>query len=100
MQGAGDGQGRLQAWPGQIAVSVDVREGKVAVEGWTKESTVDALDLALRFEDAGVAAMIITDIDRDGTMGLQRRGLRHARRAVTIPVIAAGGVASVDDIAS
>src|SRR3990167_812583 len=56
-------------WPGRIAVGIDAREGMVAVDGWTKQSTVRALDLALRFEDAGVAAIIYTDIDRDGAMG-------------------------------
>ena len=56
-------------WPGQIAVGIDAREGMVAVDGWTRQSTVRALDLALRFEDAGVSAIIYTDIDRDGAMG-------------------------------
>src|SRR6266404_711772 len=56
-------------WPGQIAVGIDARDGIVAVDGWTKQSTMRALDLALRFEDAGVSAIIYTDIDRDGAMG-------------------------------
>jgi phosphoribosylformimino-5-aminoimidazole carboxamide ribotide isomerase len=86
-------------WPEQIAVSVDVRAGKVAVEGWTADSDLDAITVAKRFEDAGVAALIVTDIDRDGTvMGFNVEAFGAMADAVSIPVIAAGGLASVDDI--
>jgi phosphoribosylformimino-5-aminoimidazole carboxamide ribotide isomerase len=87
-------------WPEQIAVSVDVRQGKVAVQGWTEDSDLDAVTVAKRFEDVGVAALIITDIDRDGTvMGFNVDAFGAIADAVNIPVIAAGGLASVDDIA-
>ena len=86
-------------WPEQIAVSVDVRAGKVAVDGWTADSDLDAITVARRFEDAGVAALIVTDIDRDGTvMGFNVEAFGAMADAVSIPVIAAGGLASVDDI--
>jgi phosphoribosylformimino-5-aminoimidazole carboxamide ribotide isomerase len=87
-------------WPEQIAVSVDVRKGKVAVDGWTADSDLDAITVAKRFEDAGVAALIVTDIDRDGTvMGFNVEAFGAMADAVSIPVIAAGGLATVDDIA-
>lgn len=87
-------------WPEQIAVSVDVRKGKVAVDGWTADSDLDAITVARRFEDAGVAALIVTDIDRDGTvMGFDVEAFGAMADAVSIPVIAAGGLATVDDIA-
>jgi phosphoribosylformimino-5-aminoimidazole carboxamide ribotide isomerase len=87
-------------WPEQIAVSVDVRKGKVAVDGWTADSDLDAITVAKRFEDAGVAALIVTDIDRDGTvMGFNVEAFGAIADAVSIPVIAAGGLATVDDIA-
>jgi len=87
-------------YPEQIAVSVDVRAGKVAVEGWTSDSDLDAITVAKRFEDAGVAALIVTDIDRDGTvMGFNVEAFGAMADAVSIPVIAAGGLATVDDIA-
>ncbi len=86
-------------WPEQIAVSVDVRGGKVATQGWTESSDLDAVTVAKRFEDAGVGALIITDIDRDGTvMGFNVEAFGAIADAVAIPVIAAGGLASVDDI--
>lgn len=86
-------------WPEQIAVSVDVRKGKVAVDGWTADSDLDAITVAKRFEDAGVAALIVTDIDRDGTvMGFNVEAFGAMADAVSIPVIAAGGLATVDDI--
>ena len=86
-------------WPEQIAVSVDVRKGKVATQGWTESSDLDAVTVARRFEDAGVSAMIITDIDRDGTvMGFNVEAFGAIADAVAIPVIAAGGLATVDDI--
>jgi phosphoribosylformimino-5-aminoimidazole carboxamide ribotide isomerase len=86
-------------WPEQIAVSVDVRAGKVATQGWTESSDLDAVTVAKRFEDAGVGALIITDIDRDGTvMGFNVEAFGAIADAVAIPVIAAGGLASIDDI--
>lgn len=86
-------------WPEQIAVSVDVRAGKVAVQGWTEDSDLDAITVARRFEDVGVGALIITDIDRDGTtMGFNVDAFGAIADAVAIPVIAAGGLASVQDI--
>ena len=86
-------------WPEQIAVAVDVRDGKVAVEGWTGASELDPITLGKRFEDAGVAALIVTDISRDGAMtGVNVEAVGAVADAVSIPVIASGGVASVDDI--
>ena len=86
-------------WPEQIAVAVDVRDGKVAVDGWTGASDLDPISLSKRFEDAGVAALIVTDISRDGAMtGVNVEGVGAVADAVAIPVIASGGVASVDDI--
>ncbi|HEX7761101.1 MAG TPA: 1-(5-phosphoribosyl)-5-[(5-phosphoribosylamino)methylideneamino]imidazole-4-carboxamide isomerase [Caulobacteraceae bacterium] len=88
-----------KAWPEQIAVSVDVRKGKVAVQGWLEDSGLDALTVARRFEDAGVSALIITDIDRDGALtGFNIETFGAIADAVHIPVIAAGGLATVDDI--
>ncbi|MBV8593348.1 MAG: 1-(5-phosphoribosyl)-5-[(5-phosphoribosylamino)methylideneamino]imidazole-4-carboxamide isomerase [Caulobacteraceae bacterium] len=86
-------------WPEQIAVSVDVRAGLVAVQGWTEATTLDALTVARRFEDAGVCALIVTDIDRDGSLeGFDVEVFGRVADAVAIPVIAAGGLASVDDL--
>lgn len=86
-------------WPEQIAVSVDVRKGQVAVQGWLEDSGLDALTVARRFEDAGVSALIVTDIDRDGAlMGFNVEVFGAIADAIHIPVIAAGGLASVDDI--
>jgi phosphoribosylformimino-5-aminoimidazole carboxamide ribotide isomerase len=86
-------------WPEQIAVAIDVRDGKVAVDGWTGASDLDPITLAKRFEDAGVAALIVTDISRDGAMtGVNVEGVGAVADAVAIPVIASGGVASVADI--
>jgi len=86
-------------WPEQIAVSVDVRGGKVATQGWTESSDLDAVTVAKRFEDVGVGALIVTDIDRDGTvMGFDVEAFGAMADAVAIPVIAAGGLASIDDI--
>ena len=88
-----------RTWPEQIAVSVDVRAGKVAVQGWLEDSGLDALSVARRFEDAGVSALIVTDIDRDGAlMGFNVEVFGRVADAVAIPVIAAGGLASVEDI--
>jgi phosphoribosylformimino-5-aminoimidazole carboxamide ribotide isomerase len=86
-------------WPEQIAVSVDVRKGRVAVQGWTEDSGLDAVTVARRFEDEGVSALIVTDIDRDGALlGFNIEVFGAIADAVTIPVIAAGGLATVADI--
>jgi phosphoribosylformimino-5-aminoimidazole carboxamide ribotide isomerase len=85
--------------PGRIAVGVDAREGKVAVQGWLEASDVSAADLARRFEDAGVAAIVYTDIARDGMLaGPNLAQTAALAAAVGIPVIASGGVASEDDV--
>jgi len=82
-----------RAWPEQIAVSVDVRKGQVAVQGWLEDSGLDALTVARRFEDAGVSALIVTDIDRDGALtGFNTEVFGAMADAVHIPVIAAGGI--------
>lgn len=87
------------AHPGRIAVGIDARGGRVAVEGWAETSDATAVDLARRFEDAGVAAIVYTDIDRDGAMaGPNVEATAALARAVAIPVIASGGVASLDDL--
>jgi len=86
-------------YPGQIAVGVDAREGIVAIEGWAKTSDISALDLALRFQDARVAAIIYTDIARDGALaGLNLESTVALAEALDIPVIASGGLASIEDI--
>ena len=88
-----------KAFPDQVAVGIDARDGMVAVEGWAETTDVTATDLARQFEDAGVAAIIYTDIDRDGAMqGPNVVGTAALARAVTIPVIASGGVSSLDDL--
>ena len=87
------------ACPGRIAVGIDARGGRVAVQGWAEETETEAVDLARRFEDAGVAAIIYTDIDRDGAMGGPNVPATEAlARAVSIPVIASGGVSSIEDL--
>ena len=86
-------------FPGRIAVGIDARGGKVAVEGWAQTSETTALELALSFESAGVAAIIYTDIERDGVLrGLNLEATAKLARAVSIPVIASGGLASLEDI--
>ncbi|WP_029077247.1 1-(5-phosphoribosyl)-5-[(5-phosphoribosylamino)methylideneamino]imidazole-4-carboxamide isomerase [Kaistia adipata] len=88
-----------KAHPGQVAVGIDARGGKVAVEGWAETSELTTVELARRFEDAGVAAIIFTDIDRDGVLkGLNIESTLALARAVEIPVIASGGLASIDDV--
>ncbi len=88
-------------FPGRVAVGIDARDGWVAVEGWARTSNVKALDLALRFEDSGVAAIIYTDINRDGAMGgVNVEATADLAFALTTPVIASGGVASIDDLAA
>ncbi len=85
--------------PGRIAVGVDVRDGRVATSGWAEASELSAADVARRFEDAGVAALIITDISRDGALsGVNVAATGELADAVDIPVIASGGVASVADL--
>ena len=86
-------------YPGCIAVGVDARDGKVAVEGWAETSQLSALEIAQRFEDAGVAAIIYTDIARDGLLkGLNLDATIALAEAVSIPVIASGGLGSLDDV--
>ncbi len=87
------------AYPGRIAVGLDARDGAVAVEGWAETSEISALDIARRFEDAGVAAIIYTDIARDGMLrGLNLDTTIALAEAVSIPVIASGGLASIEDV--
>jgi phosphoribosylformimino-5-aminoimidazole carboxamide ribotide isomerase len=86
-------------YPGQVAVGLDARDGRVAVAGWAETSEVAVLDIARRFEDAGVAAIVYTDISRDGLLkGLNLDACIALADAVDIPVIASGGLASMDDI--
>jgi phosphoribosylformimino-5-aminoimidazole carboxamide ribotide isomerase len=88
-----------RAFPGQVAVGIDARKGMVATKGWATETDVQATDLAQSFQDAGVAAIIYTDIDRDGAMqGPNIPATEALARAVTIPVIASGGVSSMADL--
>jgi len=88
-----------RAFAGRVAVGLDARDGKVAVHGWAETSELAALDIARRFEDVGVAAIIYTDIARDGLlMGLNLDATIALADAVTIPVIASGGLASLDDV--
>jgi len=88
-----------RAWPNRVAVGLDARDGRVAVQGWAETSDLSALEIALRFEDAGVAAIIHTDITRDGLLkGLNLEATVALADAVTIPVIASGGLASMEDI--
>jgi phosphoribosylformimino-5-aminoimidazole carboxamide ribotide isomerase len=88
-----------KAFPGQVAVGIDARDGYVAVEGWAETSALAADDLGRRFEDAGVAAIVYTDIARDGMLqGINWDGTIALANALTIPVIASGGLASMADI--
>lgn len=86
-------------WPGRIAVGIDARDGFVAVEGWAETSEITALELAQKFEDCGVSAIIFTDIDRDGAMGGPNIESTVAlARAISTPVIVSGGVSSLEDL--
>ncbi len=86
-------------FPGQIVVGIDAKSGLVAVEGWGESSTLTAIELARRFEDAGVSAIIFTDIDRDGILkGINFAKTLELANAINIPVIASGGLASIADI--
>lgn len=88
-----------ETWPARIAVGIDARGGRVAVEGWAEDTGIEALSLARRFADAGVAAIIHTDIDRDGVLqGANVAATAALARAVPVPVIASGGVSSLDDV--
>jgi phosphoribosylformimino-5-aminoimidazole carboxamide ribotide isomerase len=92
-------KGAAKKFPGRVAVGLDARGGKVAVEGWAETSEVTALDIARRFEDAGVAAIIFTDIARDGLLkGLNLDATIELAERISIPVIASGGFASIEDV--
>ena len=86
-------------YPGRVAVGIDAKQGFVAVEGWAQVSQLSAVELGKRFEDAGVAAIIYTDIARDGVLaGLNLEATMELAEAIAIPVIASGGLASIDDV--
>ncbi|MGE3247594.1 MAG: 1-(5-phosphoribosyl)-5-[(5-phosphoribosylamino)methylideneamino]imidazole-4-carboxamide isomerase, partial [Beijerinckiaceae bacterium] len=86
-------------FPGQVAIGIDARDGHVAVEGWAETSQITAIELGKQLEDAGAAAVIYTDISRDGVLsGLNIEGTLELAGAITIPVIASGGLASIDEI--
>ncbi len=90
-----------KAFPARILVGLDARDGRVVTEGWAEASEVETLELARRFEDAGVAAIIHTDVERDGALqGVNLEATARLAEAISIPVIASGGLASLDDIAA
>jgi phosphoribosylformimino-5-aminoimidazole carboxamide ribotide isomerase len=90
-----------RAWPGRIVLAIDARNGRVAVEGWARTSEVSALDLALAFEDSGAAAIVHTDIERDGALeGANVAATAALARRLRTPVIASGGIASLADISA
>lgn len=90
-----------RAFPGRVVLGIDARDGRVAVEGWAEDAEIAALELARRFEDAGAAAVVYTDIDRDGALqGANVEATRALAEAIATPVIASGGVASLDDLAA
>src|SRR5450631_1679148 len=92
-------KGAAKRFPGRVAVGLDARDGKVAVEGWAETSEVTVLEIAARFEDAGVAAIIFTDIARDGLLkGLKLDATIALAERTSIPVIASGGFASIEDV--
>jgi phosphoribosylformimino-5-aminoimidazole carboxamide ribotide isomerase len=87
------------AFPGRIIVGIDARNGRVAIDGWTETTQIKAIDLARRFEDCGLAAIIFTDIHRDGMQtGPNIKETRRLAEAISIPVVASGGVATIKDI--
>ena len=86
-------------FPGKVAVGIDARAGKVAVSGWAEETQLEAVELARLFENGGVAAIVYTDVERDGMMqGLNLDATIALAESVSIPVIASGGFASIDDV--
>jgi phosphoribosylformimino-5-aminoimidazole carboxamide ribotide isomerase len=88
-----------RVYPGRVAVGLDARDGQIAVEGWSKTAALSALDLARRFEDAGVAAIVYTDVNRDGMLGgLNLDATIALAEAISLPVIASGGLASLADV--
>jgi phosphoribosylformimino-5-aminoimidazole carboxamide ribotide isomerase len=88
-----------KAYPQQIVVGIDARNGKVAIDGWTRTTRVDAIDLARQFEDCGIAAINFTDIQRDGMQtGPNLEATRRLAEAVSIPLVASGGVSSIQDV--
>ena len=88
-----------RAYPGRVAVGLDARDGKIAVEGWSQTSTLSVLEVARRFEDAGVAAIVYTDVNRDGMLqGLNLDATIALAEKISVPVIASGGLASLDDV--
>ena len=88
-------------FPGRIAIGIDARDGRVAVQGWSEQSEVSTLDLARRYEDAGVAAIVFTDIGRDGVLaGPNTEATIELARAVSVPVILSGGISSLADLAA
>jgi len=88
-----------EQFPGHIIVGIDAKDGMVAVEGWAEVSDVKAVDLAARFENAGVSAIVYTDISRDGMMqGVNVEATAQLARAISIPVVASGGITNMDDI--
>ena len=92
-------KGAAKKFPGRVAVGLDARDGKVAVEGWAETSQITALEIAERFEDAGVGAIIFTDIARDGLLkGLNLDATIELAERISIPVIASGGFASIEDV--
>lgn len=85
--------------PGKIVVGIDARDGQVAIKGWKEDTSMDVVELAKRCQEDGASRIIYTDIGRDGTsLGVDAEGILRLARAVTIPIIASGGVASLDDI--
>jgi phosphoribosylformimino-5-aminoimidazole carboxamide ribotide isomerase len=94
-------RGAATEHPGAIAVGIDAQDGRVAVEGWAKTSEIGVIELARRFEDCGVAAIVYTDIARDGALsGIDAEATGNLAREIRIPVVASGGVASLADIAA
>jgi phosphoribosylformimino-5-aminoimidazole carboxamide ribotide isomerase len=88
-----------QKFPNRIVIGIDARNQKVAVSGWVEKSEIDVIDLAKKFENSGVAAIIYTDIERDGTLeGVDIEGTKRLVEAVKIPIIASGGVCSIEDV--